>query len=154
MSEKNKSKPKATRIQYGALPYRWDPDGLMQIMVVTSRGTGRWILPKGWPTKGVKPPKSAAREAFEEAGVRGSVGLKSIGSFTYEKRLDDDGESQPCEVHIFPLLVERQHKVWPEALEREARWTCAEEALDLLDDSGAKDVVAAFVSRMNKHARS
>ncbi len=140
-------KTKAVRVQHGALPYRIGPDGAVQILLVTSRQTRRWIIPKGWPIKGLKPSKSAAREAFEEAGVRGAVGSKAIGSFVYDKGLED-GVSVSCEVGVFPLKVERQHKTWPEAHQRETRWVGPEEALDLLDDRGLRDVVAAFVRRL------
>jgi 8-oxo-dGTP pyrophosphatase MutT (NUDIX family) len=140
-------KTKAVRVQHGALPYRIGPDGAVQLLLVTSRQTRRWIIPKGWPIKGLKPSKSAAREAFEEAGVRGIVGSKSIGSFVYDKGLED-GVSVRCEVGVFPLKVERQHKTWPEAHQRETRWVGPEEALDLLDDRGLRDVVAAFVRRL------
>ena len=81
---KRKAKP-AVRVQYGALPYRFTAEAAMEILLVTTRQSRRWIIPKGWPIKGLKPAKSAAREAFEEAGVRGHVGAKSIGLFTYEK---------------------------------------------------------------------
>jgi 8-oxo-dGTP pyrophosphatase MutT (NUDIX family) len=140
-------KTKAVRVQHGALPYRIGQDGAIQLLLVTSRQTRRWIIPKGWPIKGLKPSKSAAREAFEEAGVRGAVGSKAIGSFVYDKGLED-GVSVSCEVGVFPLKVERQHKTWPEAHERETRWVGPEEALDLLDDRGLRDVVAAFVRRL------
>jgi 8-oxo-dGTP pyrophosphatase MutT (NUDIX family) len=63
----------AVRVQYGALPYRFTKSGAPEILLVTTRQTKRWIIPKGWPIKGLKPAKSAAREAYEEAGVRGSV---------------------------------------------------------------------------------
>jgi ADP-ribose pyrophosphatase YjhB (NUDIX family) len=61
------------------------------MLLVTTRQTKRWIIPKGWPIKGLRPAKSAAREAFEEAGVRGKVSAKSVGLFTYDKVLDNDG---------------------------------------------------------------
>lgn len=140
-------KTKAVRVQHGALPYRVGRDGAVEILLVTSRQTRRWIIPKGWPIKGLKPAKSAAREAYEEAGVRGAVGSKAIGSFVYDKGLEE-GVSVPCEVGVFPLKVERQHKSWPEAHERETRWCDPEEALDLLDDAGLRDVVAGFVHRL------
>ncbi len=76
---------RAIRVQYAALPYRITKPGVLEFMLITSRGTGRWIIPKGWPMKGRKPPKAAAREAFEEAGLRGEIGGKAVGSFTYEK---------------------------------------------------------------------
>jgi 8-oxo-dGTP pyrophosphatase MutT (NUDIX family) len=142
-----RGKAKAVRVQHGALPYRLGPDGAVEILLVTSRETRRWIIPKGWPIKGLKPSKSAAREAYEEAGVRGAVSPKSIGSFVYDKWLED-GVSVPCEVSVFPLKVERQHKSWPERRERETRWLAPEEALDLLGEPGLRDVVARFVVRL------
>jgi 8-oxo-dGTP pyrophosphatase MutT (NUDIX family) len=96
-------------------------------MLVTSRDTRRWIIPKGWPKKGKSPHHSAAREAFEEAGVVGAVGRRSVGSFSYEKRLKDGG-SVECEVRVFPLQVKRQNKQWPEMQERKVRWLSASEA--------------------------
>ena len=74
------------RVQYGALPYRFTPEAALEILLVTTRRTRRWIIPKGWPIKGLRSPKAAAREAYEEAGVSGRVGVKPIGTFTYERR--------------------------------------------------------------------
>lgn len=65
---------RAIRVQYGVLPYRFTDIGSLEMLLVTTRETKRWIIPKGWPIKGLKPPKSAAREAYEEAGIRGTVG--------------------------------------------------------------------------------
>jgi 8-oxo-dGTP pyrophosphatase MutT (NUDIX family) len=101
-------------VQYGALPYRYAKSGAPEILLVTTRQTKRWIIPKGWPIKGLKPAKSAAREAYEEAGIRGSVKMKAIGIIAYEKRSDEDGITVPCDVRVFPLLVKRQSKAeWP-----------------------------------------
>jgi len=73
----------------------------------------RWVIPKGWPKKGKSPQYSAAREAFEEAGVLGSVAKRSVGSFSYEKRLRS-GAVVVCDVRVFPLQVRRQSRQWPE----------------------------------------
>ena len=75
----------ARRVQYGALPYRVSNGSRAEFMLVTSRETRRWIIPKGWPKKGKSPHQLAAREAFEEAGVRGSIAKRSVGSFSYKK---------------------------------------------------------------------
>jgi 8-oxo-dGTP pyrophosphatase MutT (NUDIX family) len=96
-------------------------------MLVTSRETRRWIIPKGWPQKGKAPHHSAAREAYEEAGVVGAVGRRSVGSFAYEKRFKN-GRVMACEVHVFPLKVKRQRKQWPERRQREVKWVSAKEA--------------------------
>src|ERR1700745_921113 len=96
-------------------------------MLVTSRDTRRWIIPKGWPIGGKAPHASAAREALEEAGVVGKVGRDSIGTFTYEKRLAN-GAVVICEVQVFLLEVKRQRTDWPEKEEREVRWFSLSEA--------------------------
>jgi 8-oxo-dGTP pyrophosphatase MutT (NUDIX family) len=70
----------ARRVQYGALPYRLTARSRPQFMLVTSRETRRWIIPKGWPKKGKLPHHSAAREAFEEAGWARSPGAPSVHS--------------------------------------------------------------------------
>ena len=106
----------ARRLQYGALPYRVSSGERAEFMLVTSRETRRWIIPKGWPKRGKSPHRSAAREAFEEAGIVGAVGRQTVGSFSYEKRLKN-GRSVECEVRVFPLQVKRQSKAWPEKFE-------------------------------------
>jgi 8-oxo-dGTP pyrophosphatase MutT (NUDIX family) len=122
-------KPSARRLQYGALPYGMSNGHRAEFMLVTSRETRRWIIPKGWPKKGKSPHRSAAREAFEEAGVLGAVGRQPVGSFSYEKRLKDGG-SVECEVRVFPLEVKRQRKEWPEKQERRVRWLSASKAAE------------------------
>jgi 8-oxo-dGTP pyrophosphatase MutT (NUDIX family) len=114
------------RVQYAALPYRLNGHAQPEVMLVTSRETRRWIIPKGWPHKGKAPHRSAAREAFEEAGVVGAVSKDSIGSFSYQKRLRKSVVD--CEVHVFALEVKRQRKAWPEQREREVRWLSARAA--------------------------
>lgn len=139
-----------TRIQYGALPYRITKTGSLELLLVTTRQTKRWIIPKGWPVKGLNPAKSAAREAYEEAGIRGAVSGKPIGVFSYEKRLDEDGSTIPCEVRVFALSVKRRLKTWPEAHEREAKWFEPLHALSALTDEGLRDLIASFVERTTR----
>lgn len=119
----------------------------MEILVVTTRQSRRWIVPKGWPIKGLKPAKSAAREAFEEAGVRGRIGGKSIGLFTYDKVLDETGIHVRCEVRVFPLLVKRQSEVWPEREQRLVQWVAPSRAVSLIREPELKALVAAFARR-------
>jgi len=135
---------RAMRIQYGALPYRVSATGSLEILLITTRRTRRWVIPKGWPIKGLKPEKSAAREAFEEAGVRGSIGKRPIGRFTYEKSLSDDGRVVPCEVRVFALKVKRQSITWLEAATRDTRWLAPPDALELVDEPGLRTLIATF----------
>jgi 8-oxo-dGTP pyrophosphatase MutT (NUDIX family) len=102
-------------------------------MLVTSRETRRWIIPKGWPHKGKAPHHSAAREAFEEAGVVGTISRRPVGSFPYEKRLKN-GEVLVCEVRVFPLKVSSQRKQWPEKRDRNVKWVSAKEAADTVQE--------------------
>jgi 8-oxo-dGTP pyrophosphatase MutT (NUDIX family) len=125
--KRSKVKP-LTRIQYGALPYRFNESGSVEVLLITSRKTKRWIIPKGWPIKGLKPSKAAAREAYEEAGVRGRIARRAFGHYVYEKRLEDSIITIPCQVQVFLLTVERQSKDWPELKQRMARWFPAAEA--------------------------
>jgi 8-oxo-dGTP pyrophosphatase MutT (NUDIX family) len=138
----------AVRVQYGALPYRFTHDAALEILLVTTRQSKQWIIPKGWPIRGLRPAKSAAREAFEEAGVRGRVGAKSIGLFAYNKSLDGNGIRVNCEVRVFPLLVKRQSENWPEIEQRVVQWVAPDKALTLIRDPGLKALVAAFVKRI------
>jgi len=106
--KKSATKPdRAIRVQYGVLPYRFTETNSLEVLLVTTRQTRRWIIPKGWPLKELKPPKSAAREAYEEAGIRGTVGAKSIGAFSYEKGIDANGGTVQCPAQR--LVVERSH---------------------------------------------
>jgi 8-oxo-dGTP pyrophosphatase MutT (NUDIX family) len=149
MSRKpGKRKPKAAvRVQYGALPYRLADDSSLEVLLVTTRRTRRWIIPKGWPIRGLTPPKSAAREAFEEAGVRGKIGAKAIGRFTYDKLIDEAGVSATCEVKVFPLLVKSQSEVWPESEQRVARWAEPGEAAAMIKETNLRKLVSAFAKR-------
>jgi predicted NUDIX family NTP pyrophosphohydrolase len=112
--------------QYAALPYRRTGAGI-DVMLITSRDTGRWIIPKGWPAPALDPGASAAQEAMEESGLVGEISAQPIGSYGYTKRLAD-GSAVDCTVEVFALAVERQLPTWPEQAERRTRWFALEEA--------------------------
>jgi 8-oxo-dGTP pyrophosphatase MutT (NUDIX family) len=128
------SKKPAPNLQYAALPYRHRADGTIEVMLVTSRETGRWVIPKGWPIRGLVPPDSAAREAMEEAGLAGRVGDRSIGFYHYEKRLAD-GSAVACEVETFAFEVEKQFTAWPEQDQRHTQWFALQGAADAVQES-------------------
>jgi hypothetical protein len=104
---------RATSVQYAALPFRRRADAGTEVLLVTSRRTGRWVIPKGWAISREAPHVASAREALEEAGVVGRVDTSPVGSYSYQKRLKR-GDLVDCEVHVFPLEVKRQQKNWPE----------------------------------------
>jgi 8-oxo-dGTP pyrophosphatase MutT (NUDIX family) len=117
---------KAERQQVGALCIRRSDSGACQVLLVTSRDSGRWIIPKGWPAKRLKDHKAAAREAREEAGVSGKVASRSIGTYTYPK-IDDAG-ARPLRVEVFLLSVRRERKTWPEQDQRRRAWFAVRQA--------------------------
>jgi 8-oxo-dGTP pyrophosphatase MutT (NUDIX family) len=127
-------------IQLAALPCRLTGDGTRQIMLLTSRDTGRWVIPKGWPIKGLKPREVAEREAYEEAGLRGRVaGKKPVGTFHYAKQLP--AEALLCQVRVYLLWVHEQLIDWPEKSERQTRWFDAADAADLVDEGGLAEII-------------
>ena len=142
------SVPIAKRVQYGALPYRVRGRSRPEIMLVTSRETRRWIIPKGWPKKGKSARQSAAREAFEEAGVTGRMSRRSVGSFSYEKRLKNGGTVE-CEVRVFPLHVKRQSREWPEKQERKIKWLSAEKAAKKVDEPTLGELIRQLARKHN-----
>ena len=102
--------------QVGALCVCGAEDGALRVLLVTSRETGRWVIPKGWLAKGLREHKSAAREAMEEAGVLGRIWTEPIGSYRYFKR--DDKADQLLGVSVFLLSVNKQKNHWPEQEQR------------------------------------
>jgi len=119
--------------QYGALALRVGARDQLQVLLLTSRGTGRWVIPKGWPMRNRTPAGTAQREAFEEAGVKGELwSKKPIGSFRYFKR--DESFSGEILVRVFVLGVERQKKEWPEKGERRVRWFSLRQAAALVKE--------------------
>jgi 8-oxo-dGTP pyrophosphatase MutT (NUDIX family) len=129
--------------QYGALPFAHSSDGDVQVMLVTTRGRKRWVIPKGWPIRGLKPHESAAREAFEEAGLVGQVLPEAIGTFDYVKRLRI-GLKVRCRVEVFPLWVERQRRSWPERGERETKWYSLRKAADMVSEPTLRRLLLQF----------
>ncbi len=133
----------ARRIQYAALPFRRGPHALVEVMLVTSRDTGRWVIPKGWPVGRKAPYASAAREALEEAGVSGKVGRDPIGTYSYEKRLAN-GAVVVCEVQVFPLEVKRQRKDWREKEEREFHWFSPTDAAHAVQERALSNIILSI----------
>jgi 8-oxo-dGTP pyrophosphatase MutT (NUDIX family) len=116
--------------QVAALPWRREADGELQVLLITSRATGKWMLPKGWPMKGLSDAASAQQEALEEAGVEGDIDSQAIGSYRYSK-LFGNGASVPGQALIFPLAVRRERKGWKEKGQRQRRWMSPDKAAQL-----------------------
>ncbi|OYU16821.1 MAG: NUDIX hydrolase [Rhodobacteraceae bacterium PARR1] len=110
----------ATRSQYGALCWRAHR-GQIEVLLITSRDTGRWVIPKGWPMAELSPNIAAAQEAWEEAGVSGRVSDRPFGIYAYDK-IVKLGHSLPCAVAVYPLRVDRLAVEFPERHERRRKW--------------------------------
>lgn len=128
--------------QYGVLAYRLSPEGEPMILLVTSRDTRRWVIPRGNPVVGLPPPQSAAEEAWEEAGVRGETDPQEIGSYRYRKRRRFG--SVPAEVFVYPLRVTEELEEWPEQAERERRWFARQEAAGAVAEADLGALISRF----------
>lgn len=134
--------PRGVRSQYGALCYRRDK-GKLRILLITSRGSGRWIVPKGWPMPGRTPAAAAAQEAYEEAGVEGRLLDVCIGVFGYDKLLDDK-KIVRCAVAVFPIKVKRLLKTYPERGQRVRKWFTPKRAAQIVDEKDLRDIIRGF----------
>ena len=130
-------------LQFAALPWRIGESGTRQVMLLTSRETHRWVIPKGWPMKKRKPAEVASQEVYEEAGLIGHiVGKRPVGDFHYAKRVAKD--EVLCQVRVFLFRVERQLDDWPEKSQRETRWFDAKEAVDMVEEGGLAEIIDRF----------
>ena len=134
--------PPAERRQVAALPWRRGKDGI-EILLVTSRETRRWVTPKGGRMTGLSDAESAAQEALEEAGVEGVVGTAPLGTFRYLKVLKRRAPRW-CVVSVHALEVKVEHETWHEQDERERIWVSRDEAVRRVDEPDLKALIAAF----------
>jgi len=142
---------KVTGVQYAALPWRVHGQGV-QILLITSRRTHRWIIPKGWPMARCKPAVTAAREAAEEAGVMGEMGRRPIGHFRYQKLLRE-GVEMPCRVEVFPLKVTQERTDWAEMDARQRRWFSVRDAAEAVLEPQLKLVIRRFSAHLAAEKR-
>ena len=135
--------PPRLKSQSAALPWRRTATGEAEVLLITSRETRRWVIPKGWPIKGLKAGPSAAQEAVEEAGVVGAVSKAPIGVFHYDKRLKT-GAVRTIRVAVFGLEVSEELAAWPEMHEREKLWTTPHDAADKVAEPELQALLRAF----------
>lgn len=131
------------RIQCAALCYRVKKSGAVEVLLVSSRETERWIVPKGWPMNGKTPAEAAAVEAWEEAGVKGKVIDLCIGLYSYNKALDD-GSALACVVTVFPIRVKSLEDVFPEAGTRKRKWFKPAKAAKKVREKSLKRLLENF----------
>jgi 8-oxo-dGTP pyrophosphatase MutT (NUDIX family) len=136
------------RQQYAALCYREsaDRDGI-EVLVITSRDSGRWVIPKGWPMKRKKPHQAAEIEAFQEAGVHGRARKKPIGRYTYLKWLAN-GDVAPCVVEVYEIEVIEVAADYKERGQRIPEWVSPDEAARRVREVELKSLLVDFKPRL------
>jgi 8-oxo-dGTP pyrophosphatase MutT (NUDIX family) len=131
--------------QVAALPLMVGEDGVVRVLLLTSRETKRWIIPKGWPMKGRSGGEAAAKEALDEAGLVGRPSKKPIGSYTYFKRRDAHFDF--CRVDVYLLPLDKQRKSWREKGQRDAQWFTLQEAAALVEEPGLVGLLNDLASK-------
>ncbi len=114
------------------------------MLLVTTRQSRKWVIPKGWPSKRLSDAEAAAREAKEEAGVSGKLLNKSVGSYSYFKRQEDG--FRLVKVTVYELKVQVEQKNWKEADERKKRWLSVSKAAELVQEPA----LAAMIKRLKR----
>ena len=120
--------------QSGVIPYRLEPEGL-RVLLITSRETGRWVIPKGNIREGHRARGAARHEAYEEAGVSGEIEKIPLGFYSYQKIIKNE-TSRPTVVEVFAMRVLKEAKSWPEKAQRRCEWMAPEEAARCVQEAG------------------
>ena len=134
-------------VQYAALPWRL-VNGAVEVLLITTRNTRRWIVPKGWPIAEYTPEDCAAYEALEEAGVTGLVDAQALGTFHYDKQRKSS-EILSCKVYVFAMKVTRRRRKWPEKGVRDCEWCSVVEAVSRVSEPGLRRLIAKFAKRVS-----
>lgn len=141
------------RLQFAALCYRWTKKHKdIEVLLITSRDTGRWVIPKGWPMTGRQASGVAEQEALEEAGVQGKAEVEPVGQYDYLKGLNG-GIKIPCKVQVHPLEVAGFSKDFKEKGLRRIEWCSCDEAARRVDEPGLKELILSFQQRKNAAER-
>jgi 8-oxo-dGTP pyrophosphatase MutT (NUDIX family) len=142
------SADKVPNFQFAALPYRRRTDNAaLEVMLITSRDTGRWVVPKGWPAEREAAWDCAAREAREEAGLVGEIERRPVGSYHYKKLLDS-GLPVWCTVEVFALAVTQRLDSWPEQGERTGRWFTLDDAASAVDEPELGELIRGLPNHL------
>lgn len=134
--------------QTGALPWRKASGKGLEVLLVTGRRSGAWMIPKGWPIPGKSLANSAAQEAFEEGGVRGTIDPKPIGSFRHVKQHFAFGTLE-VSIAVHPLAVDRELLSWPEHGQRHRRWFKLSEAAERVTSPELAGIILKLEKRLS-----
>ncbi len=127
--------------QSAVLPYRWR-NGRLEVLLITSRDSGRWVVPKGHVAPDMEPRESAVKEAHEEAGISGKVAKNSIGRYFYRKA--DLKRRVICAVDLFPMQVTRIDADWPEKADRRRQWMALDAAAECVAEAKLRELIMAL----------
>lgn len=146
--DRRKVSSSAAATQHAALCFRRTSAGECEILLITSRDTGRWVLPKGWPEKGEDGAATALREAYEEAGVIGEPVTGCVGIYAYNKTMPS-GPAQPCVVAVHCVAVSHLNYQFPEMNLRKTSWFSPDQAADAVDEPELKSLLSGFSAPKN-----
>lgn len=132
------------RTQYAALCFRVRKKKKPQFLMITSRRTKRWIVPKGWPEAGLNGPEAAAQEAWEEAGVKGTISADSIGLYSYTKVGENGAADLPCATLVFPMKVKSMAREFPERRQRRRKWMGRKKAANAVWEPELAELIRSF----------
>ena len=139
--------------QAGVIAYRI-LDGKVRVLLMTSRDTGRWIIPKGNVHGRSTPSKTAEKEAYEEAGVRGTITSSiPLGIYSYFKKLES-GEVRAATVEVYLLRIKERLKKWPEKGERKLSWVTTKKAVGLVEEPGVVPLLRRLMEFEDTLAKS
>lgn len=124
--------------QSGVIPYR-QKNGKIEILLITTRDRQGWVIPKGGIVNGMSPPASAAKEAWEEAGVIGQVDVNELGTYEYRK------QGKIYRVKMYLLPVEMVSDIYPEASKRYRQWLDATQAIKIIKRDALKRILKSFI---------
>ncbi len=130
------------RSQFAALCFRMRKNK-PEVLLITTRGTGRWIVPKGWPMQGKTPAVAALTEAWEEAGVKGKVYDQCLGVFSYHKDLSPIHEA-PCLALVYPVKVDSISRKYPEVGQRRRKWFRLKAAAEKVSEPELSQILRGF----------
>ena len=134
--------------QYGAVPFR-KRNGTIEVLLITSRRSKRWIIPKGWAKN--TPRQTAKAEAFEESGVKGKVARHALGAIEYRKKIGRR-RTVRCRLEVFPLAVKSRKKKWPERGQRQRCWFKLSAASKQCSDPALGRLIRVFARRMRRRS--
>lgn len=135
-------------LQTGALPWRIARGSEPEVLLVTGRRSGRWMIPKGWPMIGKSLAEAAAREAFEEAGIHGTIDPQPLGSFHHRKR--GFFGSVEVEILVHLLAVDEELSEWPEKGERTRKWFRVKDAVAQVESDELRELIGRAGRRLKK----